>query len=288
MPQHPSLPESVVSRDATYPESPRWRDGLLWFSDVHAYTVKTMDATGRVRDVVKVPGRPGGLGFLPDGRLLVAGALDRTLHLWDGRTLETYADLTGVALGLLNDMVVDRDGRAYVSDTGFNLMAGEAQRPGQLIEVTADAVGAVNHRVVTTDVIFPNGSAITADGGHLWLSESAANRVSVFAIDHDGPWERVATHDVADFPDGLCLDTDGGAWVALLREGVFQHLTRDGLVDKTVAVEGRLAVACTFGGPGRGQLFLCSAETTMEQLSQGISTGVISTVVPQTAGAGLP
>ena len=271
-----------------YPESPRWRDGRLWFSDVHAYAIKTVDLHGRVAVVAEVPGRPAGIGFLPDGRLLVASALDRRLWTWDGSDLRLAADLGDVALGLLNDMVVDGRGRAYISDTGFNLMAGDPPRSGQIILYQDSAPGTTRVRIVSTDVMFPNGAAVSQDGSHYWVAETAANRVSMFDIDADGSLStRHTLIDLPDMCDGLCLDVDGAIWVALLRRGEFWRVLPDGSVGATLSAEGRLAVACTLGGEGRGTLFLCSAETTMDELAHGRSIGHIHTI-PAISGAGWP
>ena len=276
----------LVTDAGVYPESPRWHDGRLWFSDVHAYAVKAVDADGTVRTVFDLPGRPAGLGFLPDGSLLVAGALDRRLWRWDGNTLHQVADLSPIALGLLNDMVVDALGRAYVGDTGFNLMAGENPRPGQII--TVDNLPNAAPRIAAADVMFPNGVAVD-DAETLWLSETVARRVSRFRIEPDATLTRVGT--IIDLPgicDGLCVDRDGGVWVALLERGEFWHVGADGTVQDAVSADGRLAVACVLGGDDRRNLFLCSAETTMSELAQGRSRGLIHRMRVEVPGAGRP
>lgn len=278
----------MVGGEIVYPESPRWRRGKLWFSDVHAYALKTIDLDGHLTVVAEVPGRPAGLGFLPDGRLLLASALDRCLWTWDGSDLRLAADLADVTLGLLNDMVVDGWGRAYVSDTGFNLMAGETPRSGQILLYQDSAPSAERIRVVTTDVMFPNGAAVSEDGSRYWVAETAANRVSLFNISRDGSLSNRRTLvDLPDMCDGLCLDAAGAIWVALLRRGEFWRVLPDGTVGARVSADGRLAVACTLGAPDRGTLFLCSAETTMEELALGRSVGHIHTL-PATSGAGWP
>lgn len=115
----------LVADDLMYPESPRWRDGRLWISDVHAFRLVTVGPTEVVCDV---SGRPAGSGFLPDGTLLLATALDRKLTIWDGTALRPVADVE--TDGLLNDMVVGPDGRAWFGDTGFRLGL-EQPRPGE-------------------------------------------------------------------------------------------------------------------------------------------------------------
>ena len=274
----------LLTDQAVYPESPRWRDGRLWFSDVHDYAVKSVDTSGVVRTEVEVAGRPAGLGFLPDGRLLVAGALDRTLRIWDGHRLALAADLSELAIGLLNDMVVDGWGRAFVGDTGFNLMAGEAPRPGQVLAFHRGKVWAAS-----ADVEFPNGAAISPDGRRYWVAETSAQRIAEFDLTPDGTLvnKRVVI-ELPDLPDGLCLDADGALWVALLRRGEFWRVRADGEAATTLSAGGRLAVACTFGGDDRRTLFLCSAATTMAELARGHSAGLIHTTRPALPGAGWP
>jgi sugar lactone lactonase YvrE/CheY-like chemotaxis protein len=272
---------ALLSDELIYPESPRWHRGKLWLSDVHAYAVKTLDGSGRIEHVVDVPGRPAGLGFLPDGRLLIASALDRKLWTYDGTALVLAADLAPITRGLLNDMVVDEQGRAYVGDTGFNLMAGEEPRPGQIIRYSENDV-----RVVHREVMFPNGAA--TDGSRYWVAETAANRVSVFDVTPAGHLvDRRTLIDLPDLPDGLCLDAEGAVWVALLRRGEFWRVLADGSVSAKVSADGRLAVACTLGGPDRSTLYLCSAATTMADLALGRSTGLVHTLAA-VPGAGRP
>ena len=278
----------LLTDDCLYPESPRWRDGSLWFSDVHGYAVKKLDRDGSVETVVEVPGRPAGLGFLPDGRLLIAGALDRRLWVWDGEALQLLADLSSLTLGLLNDMVVDRLGRAFVGDTGFNLMTGESAREGQVILVDTREAPA-EPKVVSTEVWFPNGAVVSDDLRHYWVAESAANRVSHFDLAPDGSLEgRTSVIDLPDMPDGICLTASGDLWVALLKRGEFWRVAPNGTLCEVEAAEGRLAVACTLGGPGRSTLYLCSAATTMDELAQGRSAGLIHARSSKTPGAGLP
>lgn len=279
---------TLLTDNCVYPESPRWRDGLLWFSDVHDYSVKTIDSAGTVQSVVAVPGRPAGLGFLPDGRLLIAGALDRRLWTWDGRSLQLLADLSGLTLGLLNDMVVDGNGRAFVGDTGFNLMAGEPRRPGQVILVDTQQ-RQVEPRVVARDVWFPNGAVVSDDLEHYWVAETAAERVSHYDVAVTGSLSgRRTVIDLPDIPDGMCLGSDGDLWVALLRRGEFWRVRQDGSVQDKISADGRLAVACIFGGEHRGSLFLCSAATTLEALAEGRSAGLVHVLTGSASGAGFP
>jgi sugar lactone lactonase YvrE len=147
-------------------EAPRWRDGRLWFSDFYSYQVLSIREDGSDRRVeAEVPGQPAGLGWLPDGRLLVVSMRDRRLlrREPDG-SLAVHGDLGGYATGHTNDMVVDTQGRAYVGNFGFDLMAGDPLEPTALHRVDPD--GTVTP--VAEDLWFPNGCVITGEGCWWW------------------------------------------------------------------------------------------------------------------------
>jgi sugar lactone lactonase YvrE len=275
----------LINDALVFPESPRWRDGLLWISDVHAYALRALDDTGRVVHSRDVPGRPAGSGFLPDGSLLLATALDRRLsvHRWDCSPTPV-ADLSALATGLLNDMVVGPTGRAWVGDTGFNLMT-ETPRPGRILTFTLDE----GPRVATEGVEFPNGMALTPDGRELIVNESTAGRTSVFSVADDGTLTRDRTlAEPGPMPDGLCLDADGAVWVPLLQGGRFVRISRNGRLLDEVDAEGRMPVSCTFGGPDREWLYLCSADSTMAELKEGRSRGLVHKLRAPAPGAGHP
>src|SRR6266851_4422611 len=105
-----------------FPEGPRWHDGKLWFSDMHAHKVMTVDLNGRAEAVCEVPAWPSGLGWLPDGRMLIVSMTDRKLLRLDTDGLKTHADISKLASFHCNDMVVDAKGRAYVGNFGYDVM----------------------------------------------------------------------------------------------------------------------------------------------------------------------
>ncbi len=154
-PQLEPLLEGLV-----FPEGPRWHEGALFFSDMHDHRVVRVDLAGRSETVVEVPHRPSGLGWLPDGRMLVVSMTDRRLLRLDAGRLVEVADLSPVASWHCNDMVVDRAGRAYVGNFGFDLEAGAAPAPAHLARVTPEG----DVRVAAPELRFPNGTVITEDG----------------------------------------------------------------------------------------------------------------------------
>ena len=103
-------------------EAPRWRDGRWWVSDFYRERVLTVDASGTRGEVMCVPGQPSGLGWMPDGSLLVVSRCDCTvLRRWPDGAESVHADVGHLCGGYLNDMVVDRYGRAYAGEMGFAL-----------------------------------------------------------------------------------------------------------------------------------------------------------------------
>lgn len=277
--------ERPLASGLRFAESPRWHAGRLWFSDVHDYTLKTVGLDGEVEVVAEVPGRPAGLGVLPDGRVLMATALDA--KLWavaaEGSVTEV-ADLSHLAKGLLNDMVVDGEGRAYVGDTGFNIADGEEPRPGRVI-LWRDGGDAA---VAAEEVVFPNGCVVTPDGRYL-VNETLADRITSYAVDDDGTLsDRRVFAPTSSAPDGLCLDAEGAVWAGLPLEGAFVRVHEGGAVERRVESAAPFAVACALGGEDRRTLFLCSAYTDLPRLGKGDTTGRIDTLEVDVPGAGWP
>src|ERR1700716_3115639 len=102
------------------PEAPGWHDGRLWLSDIGRGLVLAVDGAGGVDEICEVDGRPSGLGWLPDGRLLVVSMRRRQLPRLDPGGLAVHADLASLARADLNDMVVDGDGWAFVTNFGYD------------------------------------------------------------------------------------------------------------------------------------------------------------------------
>lgn len=277
---------TLLADGLRFAEAPRWVGDRLWFSDVHAYQLKTVTLDGTVEVVAEVPGRPSGLGALPDGRMLMATALDRRLLVvGSGGTVAPVGDLGGLATGLLNDMVVDGRGRAYVGDTGFNMAKGEPPGPGRVI-LWEDGE---EPRVVAEEVVFPNGCVVSPDGTELIICETMAQRISRFTIASDGSLgERAVFAELDTPPDGLCLDADGAVWAGLPHASEFVRISSEGQIAERRESAFPFAVACTLGGPDRRRLFMCSADTDLPRLAKGETTGRIDTVEVEVAGTGWP
>lgn len=278
------LDRRLVARELGFAEGPRWRDGQLWFSDFGSRAVWTVGDDGEVRRVVDVAARPSGLGWLPDGRLLIVSMEDRRLLRLENGELVEHADLSGLATFMCNDMVVDAQGRAYVGNFGFDRRANPPQqpRPAEIVLVTTSGEA----RVVDDEVMFPNGSVITPGGATLIVAETFGGRLTAFDIQPDGSLanRRTWASLPGRFPDGICLDAEGAIWVADARGRTCLRVAEGGEVLDQVDT-GRNCYACMLGGSERRILFLCIADGSEHA---GTRTAVIEAVEVEVPGAGLP
>lgn len=278
-------PELLLD-DLVFAEGPRWHDGRLWFSDMHAREVVAVDECGKRATIAEVPGSPSGLGWLPDGRLLVVSMEDRRLlRMEEGRLVE-HADLSALAPFHLNDMVVDARGHAFVGNFGFDLHGGEKTRPTCLIHVAPDG----RARIAAEDLGFPNGSVVTPDGGTLIVAESFAQRLTAFDVAADGTLSRRRVWAELDFvPDGIALDVDGCVWAAYpVTPGSFRRVAAGGAVLQQIDAGGRGGFACALGGADRRTLFLLEAFDSSPHAHLQRGNARIRTVRVETPGAGLP
>ncbi|MHA3022578.1 SMP-30/gluconolactonase/LRE family protein [Mycobacterium sp. BMJ-28] len=229
-------------------EGARWFEGLVWFSDMLGEAVHTVTLAGEM-STLPLPGHaPSGLGFAPDGTLLIASTQARQVLHYDGESVSALADLSAIVPAELGDMVVDEHGRAYVGS--------QARTGGVIVRLDPDR----SARVVAGDLDFPNGMVITPDGTTMIVAESTGRRLSAFTIDEDGGLgdRRVFADGLDGPPDGLAVDADGGVWVAMTLAHQFQRVTAAGVTDR-IDMEGRTAIACALGGPENRTLFLLSS-----------------------------
>lgn len=244
---------TVLMEGIVFGESPRWHDGRVWFSDWGAHQVIALDPGGRSEVVVSVPSFPMCIDFLPDGRLLVVdSARRRLLRREPDGSVVPHADLAPISLKPWNEVVVDADGNAYVNNAGYDFPGGEPA-PGSVVLVTA--AGAV--RPVAGDLAFPNGMAITADGGTLVVAESHASRLTAFDIEPDGGLgaRRVWADTPGDHPDGICVDAEGAIWYADVATGRCVRVREGGQVLDAVELD-RGAFSCTLSRDGQPTLYV--------------------------------
>jgi sugar lactone lactonase YvrE len=284
-------------------EGPRWHDGRWWVSDFYRHTVFTIEADGTETPVLEVPGQPSGLGWMPDGSLLVVSMKEhRLLRRTPDGEATVHAELGEHCGGHLNDMVVDARGRAYVGNFGFDLMAGADAEWAKLVRVDPDG-GAT---VVAEDLAFPNGSVITPDGGTLIVGETAGGGFTAFTIDGDGAltdrraWAQIGprpspgplaeTLAALEFePDGCTLDAEGHIWAAdALGRRAARVAPGGGIVDEIRAPDGLGVFACQLGGEDGRTLLLCVAPDFAEEARSSAREALLLTATVDVPHAGLP
>ncbi|MDE0726559.1 MAG: SMP-30/gluconolactonase/LRE family protein [Alphaproteobacteria bacterium] len=269
----------------TFPEGPRWHDGRLWFSDFYAHEVVAVDLDGRRETMAEVPGQPSGLGWTPDGRLLVVSMTDRRLLRQDPGGLVEVADLSGLAGYHCNDMVVDGDGGAYVGNFGYNSHDGDDFKLADLIRVEPDGTASV----AAAGLAFPNGSVITPDGGTLIVGETRGHILSAWDRAADGGLSnrRVWADLDGGYPDGICLDAEGAVWVSDPRNKETIRVLEGGEVTERISTGDYGSFACMLGGGDRRTLFICTCLQSGPGTAE-LRSGRIETVQVEVPGAGWP
>jgi sugar lactone lactonase YvrE len=276
---------STLIGGLSFPEGPRWRDGRLFVSDFYTHRVLAIALDGRSEVVADVPNQPSGLGWMPDGSLLVVSMRDRRLLRLTGGVLRPVADLGALATGPCNDMVVDAAGRAYVGNFGYDRHAGESARSTCIVRVDPNgkAVSA------TDDLVFPNGMVITPDGRTLIAAETFADRLTAFDVAADGGLSNrrifAALPGVA--PDGICLDAEGAIWVADPRGKQVLRVFAGGKIVRQLWLGERGAYACMLGGADRRTLFICTNTGAGPGMTDK-RDGRIEMLRVEVPGAGLP
>jgi sugar lactone lactonase YvrE len=275
-----TLQTTFVAEGLKFGEGPRWHDGKLWLSDIQAGRVAVLGDDGELETVVETRGASG-LGWLPDGRLVISTLGRPHIRCLDGDEVTTLYDLKDFGWSL-NDMVVTPDGRIYAD----LYLEAVSHPPGGIVLVTPDGEA----RVVATDMATPNGLAVTPDQSTLIASETGTGRVHAFTIGPDGDLTDQRTFadlGPARGPDGLCLDEEGAVWVASYKTGEVLRVLDGGEVTHRVEVAGRLPVAPALGGADGRTLFVVVNESADLQGSEG-ARGEIEMARVEVAGVGCP
>lgn len=291
---------AIFTEGYSFLEGPRWHDGRLWASDFYTRKVVALSPDGTAEEIATVPGQPSGLGWLPDGRLLAVSMKDhKVLRREPSGELAEHADLSALATGYLNDMVVDARGRAYVGCFGFDLMGGGAFRPTVLVKVEPDGSAAV----AADEMKFPNGAVITPDGGTLIVDETFGNRISAFPVNPDGSlgprrdWAAFGalpdSDSVAELlgaasiaPDGCALDAEGALWVADAKGNRAVRVAEGGTVLEEIGTGDDGCYACALGGDDGRTLYLCVAPNFDEAERSSTRLGRLLAATVDVPGAG--
>ena len=281
----------VLIEGLTFTEGPRWHDGRLYFSDFFTHRVLAVDTKGNMETIVETPQQPSGLGWSPDGSMLIVSMNDKKLLSFSNGELSEVADLSQLSTHFCNDMVVDKKGNAYVGNFGFDLHAGEPIKPTNLILVRPGEKPCV----VAENVFFPNGTVITPDDETLIVGETFASCLTAFDINEDGTlanrrvWAdlRSIEDGYTPVPDGICLDAEGAIWVASPSTNDVIRVQEGGaLLDKVEVDRG--AFACMLGGENGNTLFISTANDSTEETCLKERSARIEVIDVDVPRAGLP
>ena len=294
-------------------EGPRWHENKLWFSDFYSHKVMTLDENNSLEAVCEVPSQPSGLGWLPNGDLLIVSMLDRKILKFSEGSISVHADLSEYVAHKCNDMVVGRDGTAYVGNFGMG-DAGESLNSTHLMIVKSDGTVLKG----PDNLLFPNGTVITEDGKNLIIAETLGAKLTSFDIEDNGEltnrklWARTSPlfslliikflsslgFDLSkvDFskysknlhvPDGICLDEKNGIWIASPTTKAVVRIEKGGnITDKINTPKG--AFACMLGGKERKTLYVIISNSSDPEEAQASPEGEIHSIEVEIPGVGKP
>jgi sugar lactone lactonase YvrE len=250
-----------------FTECPRWHGGAWYFVDMSDDRIFRLAPGSRPELFAEVP-HPAGIGFTPDGDLLAVAASALELRrIRDGKVAQTIS-LAGIGFAVLNDMVMDARGGAYVGGLGEGLPEGRLT-PSPIAYVAPD--GAVS--VVAEGLAAANGMAIAPDGRTLVAAETFAYRMSAFDVaaggwlsnrrlwaDFGGPESRTMADALANdrmIPDGISgFDAEGAIWVADARGRGVLRIAEGGRELDRIAFDGETVIAAALGGPTGDELLM--------------------------------
>jgi len=258
-------------------EGPRWFEGLVWFSDMLGEAVHTVTLDGAMSTLPLDGHAPSGLGFRPDGSLLIVSTEHRQVLSYDGESVTTVADLSSLVPADLGDMVIDRQGCAYV---------GSQAREGGVI-VRVDPGDEWRATVVADGLDFPNGMALSPDGATLIVAESTGRRLTAYTVAGGTLCERRVFADGLDGPpDGICLDDEGGVWVAMTLAHQFERVVEGGRITDRIDVGDRTAIACALGGPEGRTLFMVTTTDAYPERLRGTKLSRLDATTVDVPAAG--
>jgi sugar lactone lactonase YvrE len=263
-------------------ESPRWRDGRLWFADWVAQELIALDLEGKSEVITHVRSLPFSIDWLPNGTMLITSGR-KVLRMEPDGSLVTHVDLNELSDNGWNEIVVDGRGNTYVNNICFDFMGGGEFAPGIIAVIASD--GSV--REVADGIAFPNGMAVTPDNATLIIAESFAGRLSAFDIDDDGTLSnRRVWAELGEGGDGICLDAEGAVWTPAMKACL--RVSEGGEILQRIELD-RFCFACMLGGGDGKTLFMMAADWSgTGNVGKGPRTGQVLTAEAPAPHAGRP
>jgi len=266
-------------------------------SDFYGRRVSVLEEDGKAAETLDFDFQPSGLGWLPDGSLLVVAMQERKLFRREAGELSEYAALAEFFPGFANDLIVSDSGFAYVGNFGLDLENPMPTVPTCMVVVAPDG----GTRIVADDLYFPNGCAFSSDGRELIVAETLAGRHTAFTIEPDGSlshrrvWAQPAPAPVdplnafADLqyaPDGVCMDAGGCLWVAdALNQRVVLVAEGGAILDELKMPDGFQAFACGLGGTDGTTLLIATAPDFDPNLRSAVTESVLLATTVETPAA---
>jgi sugar lactone lactonase YvrE len=281
----------LLVENLVFPECPRWRNDRLWFSNIFADQVISIDVNGKIDTILNIPAI--GIGWLPDDSFIFIernNSNQKILQYKNGKTT-TYCDnINCLSDFMFNDLVVDSKGFAYTGNTGCNAENSEDWNNVKPAPIALIKNGTAE--IVAENLICPNGIIITPDEKKLIVAEPNAHRLTSFSIAEDGTLSNrniFATLKDHHSPDGICIDKEGAIWAASGTECV--RVKEGGKITHTVKTIGKTSLACMLGGANRQTLFICTKNMSTYNFEdfKKSKTGRIEVIEVDTPpGAGRP
>jgi len=254
--------QHVVLDGFSFPEGLRWRDSMVWFSDMHTGDVYSLDPDlGSLEKRLVVEDQPSGMGWLPDGSMLLSLMLRRhVLRVFPDGSTAVHADLSALTEHPINELVVDAAGHGYLGTFGYNIYAGDPLVQASVYRVDID--GSVTLAADAFD--FPNGSVILPGTNTLVIAHSFRPELTGFEIEPNGTL--VKRHVWALLPqgttaDGLAVDSVGRVWVSSILTHEFLRISAGGEISARVHTPGRLAVDCVVDGRSDDILYISTSNS---------------------------
>lgn len=220
--------------------------------------------------VCELPDRASGLGFAPDGSLLVVSVNARKLLQWGPGGLVELVDLQPLLPGPANDMLVDSTGRAYIGNFGWDTETSQRIRPTCIVRVDDLARASI----VADGLVFPNGMVTLNAERTLLVAETFAARITAFDRAADGSLSN--RRNWADFgggtldtipralecgrplPDGMAADDAGAVWIGDAAGRGASRVIEGGQIVEHIDTGALSVYAVALGGPEGRTLFMCA------------------------------
>jgi enterochelin esterase family protein len=233
-------------------------EGNLYFSDLGKNRLYRIGVNETKPSIWLDDGpKISGLKFGPDGRLYAAtqgDAKQKRIIVIDpqSKAIETVATDVNP-----NDLIVSKAGWIYFTDTGA----------GQVVAVPTSARNMSRPHPVAGGINKPNGIGLTPDQHQLIVSEYGGTNAWTFLVADDGTLRggeknmelRTPAGKADSGGDGMTTDAQSRAWITShLGIQMFDPNGRMGGIVSRPQEKG--TVSCTFAGPGRAYLYVCSSD----------------------------